>query len=57
MNNWELEQAFLQLIEAFPAIAQAQMEYYKELKKSGFKNEQAMFLVSELLSNILSSGK
>lgn len=57
MNNWELEQAFLRLIEAFPAISQAQREYYKELRKSGFEDEQAMYLVGELLGNIFSSGK
>lgn len=57
MNNWEIEQAFLQMIETFPAMAQAQWEYYRELKKSGFDDEQAMFLVSELLANIMGMGR
>lgn len=57
MNNWEMEQAFIQMIEMFPGLVSAQRAYYEELIKAGFKEDEVIYLVGELLANIMGLGK
>lgn len=55
-NHMNMEQAFIQLTNMFPALCMTLFEYYTELVKSGFNEQQALQIVSNFLPKFINGG-
>lgn len=52
-NLLKAEQEIAKVVELFPAITQAQKDYYDEAIKSGFTEDQAVYMTGVFLKSLL----